>query len=141
MKKIQFCFTFLLMGLFASTELSAQRYSGSGTTGGVNRSLTGQYSGNKKKKQDQKTDEQYLDESIEKLSEELTLDNFQEAVIKQLLLDEEEKTKKIIAEDIPNDSKSQKMTASREILNGKIKEILNPEQREKFEKMGKKKKK
>jgi hypothetical protein len=138
MNKIHFHITLLI--ILVSTVVYAQDYPQSSATAGVDRSLTGQYSGNKKKKE-KKTDEDYVDESVAKLTTELTLDSFQAAVLKQLLLEEQEKAKKTIAEDIPNESKNEKIKASKEILNAKIIDFLAPEQREKFEKLLRKNKK
>jgi hypothetical protein len=119
---------------------SAQYYQDPARHNGVDRSLTGQMDDQRKaKKQPQKVD--IVEVSVQKLTDELTLDSFQAAVITQLLGDNKKEEEKIVVEDIPDESKIEKIIVLREKLNGKIKEILRPDQIEKFDKMGKKKKK
>lgn len=78
--------------------------------------------------------------ATKKLKEDLALDAFQEAVILDLLRKNQEAEEKLIQEDLPRDAKIEKVTVQRGKLNEKIKEVLTPEQREKFEKSLKKKK-
>ena len=128
----------MVIFLLVVTQFGAAQYRDGSRFNGVDRSLTGQTTPSKKKPQE-KVD--VVELSMQKLTEELTLDSFQAAVIKQLLEDNRKEEEKIIAEDIPNESKFEKIIALREKMNAKIKGVLQPEQVEKFEKMGKKKKK
>lgn len=130
---------YLLLIVFCiSTAASAQynRY-GNGRIGGVDRTLNGQAYERSKKKKEEKID--YVELSMKKLEEDLKLDSFQSAVIKQLLEANQADQNKIIAEDIPEESKIEKIMASRAKLNDKIKEYLRPDQLETFEALGKKK--
>lgn len=83
----------------------------------------------------------YHELAMKKLKEELTLDAFQEAAISNLLKENMETEAGIIQLDVPRDSKLEKLTEQRNKLNSKIKELLTPEQIEKFDKFSKKKKK
>ncbi|RZJ31167.1 MAG: hypothetical protein EOO48_02940 [Flavobacterium sp.] len=134
MKKIIVLFIFLL-----SAAASAQ-YDMYGTQyNGVDRSLTGQQYGNKKKKTAEKVD--MVELSMKKLNEQLTLDSFQSAVIEQLLKENQEKEKQIVAQEIPDESKMEQVIAQRLKMNEKIKEVLRPDQVAIFENLGKKKSK
>ena len=118
---------FIVFAIFISSNgLSAQ----------VDRRLSNQHA-NAPKKQE-KVD--YVDLATTKLKSQLELDNFQEAVISQILAETSEKEKKILEEEIPNDAKLQKITELRTALAERIKEILNPDQKIKFEALQKKKK-
>jgi Spy/CpxP family protein refolding chaperone len=130
---------FIVIFLF-SVKMSAQ-YDDPGYRryGGVDRSLTGQQRGNQKKqKSTEKID--MVEISMNKLNAELSLDNFQSAVIKKLLEDNQVVELRIVEEDIPMESKTEKIIALRTKLDEKIEDILTPEQKEKFENMKKKKK-
>jgi Spy/CpxP family protein refolding chaperone len=133
--KIGFLFLFLF-----SAKMSAQ-YDDPGYRryGGVDRSLTGQQHQGKKSKSNEKID--MVDESMKKLDTELSLDNFQSAVIRKLLEDNHVIELRIVDEDIPIESKTEKIIELRLKLNEKIKDILTPEQKEKLDNMSKKKKK
>jgi hypothetical protein len=132
---------YIIIFLFcAAFSASAQYYQDPARHNGVDRSLTGQMTEqHKTKKQPEKVD--IVELSVQKLTQELTLDSFQAAVITQLLEDNQKIEEKIVVEDIPNESKVEKIVILREKLNGKIKEILRPDQIEKFSAMSKKKKK
>ena len=129
--------TFLLFcfGIVAT----AQRYDDGRTINGRNRALAGQMTPPKAKKLPD-TEEQ-IDKVIEKFTAELKLDSFQAAVIKQLFETSLVDQQRILSEEIPDESKVEKIMAAREKMNIKIKEILTPEQAEKFETVGDKKKK
>jgi hypothetical protein len=131
---------FIIIFIF-SAKMSAQ-YDDSGNRryGGVDRSLTGQqYESPKKKKNNEKVD--MVEASMTKLDADLSLDSFQSAVIRKLLEDNQVLELRIVDEDIPMESKTEKIIALRLKLNEKIKDILTPEQKEKFDNMMKKKKK
>jgi hypothetical protein len=83
----------------------------------------------------------YTGLALKKLKEELTLDAFQEAVVSNLLKENQEIEEKVMVQDVPKESKIEMLTKQRNRLTEKIKEILTPEQVEKFEKFQKKKKK
>lgn len=99
---------------------------------GMDRSIgSGQYRNDQKKPE--KVD--YIAASIKTLDKELTLDDFQKAVIKKMLEENQNKVEQVIALDIPQESKIEKITELRKNLDSKILTILNPEQNEKFIKM------
>ncbi|CAM3361888.1 hypothetical protein FLLO111716_06355 [Flavobacterium longum] len=106
---------------------------------GETRRLTGATMQQSKKKSPDK--EELVDMSVRLLTEELSLDGFQAAVIEQLLSENQKAEEKIVVQDIPKESKIEQIIALREKMNAKIKGVLQPEQVEKFEKMSKKKKK
>lgn len=130
---------FVILLLCLGCTAAAQYRQDGSHYNGVDRTLTGQMYEHRKKGTPEKEDR--IELSIQKLTRELTLDSFQAAVIQQLLEANQKEEASIVAQDIPDESKIEKIVAQREKMNGKIKEILTPEQREKFEKMGKKKKK
>lgn len=130
------CLVLLLLCLGISA--SAQYYQDGSRHNGVDRTLTGQMYEHKKKPQPDKVDK--IEMSVKKLTESLSLDSFQAAVIQQLLEANKTDEDNVVAQDIPNESKIEKIIALREKMNGKIKEILSPEQLEKFDNLGKKKK-
>lgn len=135
MKKI-----FIALFIVFSASASAQYDMYGNQYNGVDRSLTGQQYGNKKKKdKDEKVDP--VEVSMQKLNERLQLDAFQSAVIRQLLKENQEKENSVVAEEIPNESKMEKIIALRLKMNEKIKEVLRPDQLVTFEGMGKKKSK
>lgn len=104
----------------------------------VNRRMeTGQYSkGNENKKVD------YVESSVEKLKKELNLDGFQEAIVRNLIKDNQSKSKEIIETSSYSDiEKKNLLTEIGEKFNTEIKKILSPEQLEKYEKFIAKKKK
>lgn len=103
----------------------------------VDRNIGRSYS--KPKKQKDTTD--YLELSSQMLAESLQLDSFQQAVVKDLLKVNQAVQDNILAEDIPNESKTEKILALHEKFNGKVMEILTPEQAKKYEEMKEKKKK
>jgi hypothetical protein len=130
---------FILLLLCVGLSATAQYYQEGSRHNGVDRSLTGQMYEHKKKQQPEKVDK--IELSIKKLTEELTLDSFQVAVVQQLLEANKKEEDIVVAQDIPDESKVEKIVALRERTNTKIKEILTPEQLEKFGNLGKKKKK
>lgn len=93
----------------------------------------------KPRKQPEKVD--YAELATNKLKEELSLDAFQEAIIGDLIKDNNEAEAKVLAEESPREAKIEKITGMREKLGEKIKAVLTPEQTEKFDAMSKKKKK
>ena len=94
----------------------------------VNRNIGRSYA---KPKKNQPPD--YLALSVQKLTEELSLDTFQEAVIKDILKSSQIEQEKILLLEIPNESKNEQLIAARNTMNDKIVAILNPEQAKKFE--------
>jgi Spy/CpxP family protein refolding chaperone len=130
------CFTFFLF-CFA-LAVNAQRYDNGQTINGRSRALAAQMTPPKSKPQPD-TKEQ-IEMVVQKFTDDLKLDSFQAAVIKQLFASNVAEQERILAEEIPDESKVEKIIASREKMNVKVKEILTPEQTAKFEAMGKKKK-
>jgi len=138
MKKY-FVILLFFIGLSASAQYYPQYYQDGSRYNGVDRSLTGQQYEHKRKRQPEKQDK--VEFSVQKLTEDLSLDSFQAAVIRDLLESNKKEEDIIIAQSIPDESKIEKIIALREKMNGKIKEMLSPEQQEKFSKLGQKKKK
>lgn len=98
---------------------------------------TGQYkNGNQNKKVD------LVETSVESLKEKLNLDGFQEAIVRNLVKDNQAKSKEIIeAVSYSDIEKRNLLTELGEKFNIEIKKILLPEQIEKYEKLISKKKK
>jgi len=129
----------ILILLFCASASAQYNYGNTRRYGGVDRSINGQMQQAKAQKKDNEKFD-VVEESMKKLNEELTLDSFQSAVIRQLVEENQKKEDQIIAQDTPMEAKTEQIIALREKLNVKIKEFLSPEQIEKFEKMMKKKK-
>ena len=124
MKKIFFLFFFT----FSLSNASAQ----------VDRRIgTGQYgNGSQTKKVD------LVETSVENLKEKLNLDGFQEAIVRNLIKDNQAKSKEIIeAVGYSDIEKRNLLTEMGEKFNLELKKILTPEQIEKYEKLISKKKK
>jgi len=98
---------------------------------------SGQY---KNENQNKKVD--LVETSVESLKEKLILDGFQEAIVRNLIKENQTKSKEII-EDVgySNIEKRNLLTELGEKFNVEIKKILIPEQLEKYEKLISKKKK
>lgn len=98
---------------------------------------TGQY---KNGNQDKKVD--LVETSVESLKEKLNLDGFQEAIVRNLVKDNQAKSKEIIEAVSYSDVEKRKLLNELgEKFNIEIKKILLPEQLEKYEKLISKKKK
>lgn len=76
-----------------------------------------------------------------KLTEALSLDSFQQAVIRQIVEENQRDEEKVYTEQIPDESKMEKIMLIREKASKKIKEVLSPEQIKAYENMAKSKKK
>ena len=98
---------------------------------------TGQYkNGNQNKNVD------LVETSVESLKEKLNLDGFQEAIVRNLIKENQAKSKEIIEAVSYSDlEKRNLLTELGEKFNVEIKKILLPEQIEKYEKLISKKKK
>ena len=98
---------------------------------------TGQYkNGNQNKNVD------LVETSVESLKEKLNLDGFQEAIVRNLVKDNQAKSKEIIeAVGYSDIEKRNLLTEIGEKFNLELKKILTPEQIEKYEKLISKKKK
>ncbi len=98
---------------------------------------TGQYQNGK---QNKKVD--LVETSVEKLKTELNLDGFQEAIVRNLVKENQEKSKEIIEATNYNDIEKRGLLAEiGEKFNAEIKKVLTKEQQEKYEKFISKKKK
>lgn len=98
---------------------------------------TGQYQNGK---QNKKVD--LVETSVEKLKTELNLDGFQEAIVRNLVKENQEKSKEIIEATNYNDIEKRGLLAEiGEKFNAEIKKVLTKEQLEKYEKFISKKKK
>jgi hypothetical protein len=148
--KTKFSIYYCALFVFISSSVFAQMGYNNGMGGGMNRGMGGgmnrgmgasQYNDTPQK--EKKID--YLQASLDNLEKELSLDTFQKTVIKEILVENQSEMMSISKQDIPDDSKIEKMGIIKEKLQGKIIELLNPDQIEKFakmkEKMEKKKKK
>lgn len=125
MKKI--AILLLIFTTYFTQDLTAQ----------VNRDIGRSYAQPKKKKDNI----DYLELSSQKLAENLSLDSFQQAVVKDMLKANQTDYERIMALDIPNESKSGKVQELYEKFNTKLSEILNTEQLKKFQEMQEKSKK
>ncbi|MFD2908095.1 hypothetical protein ACFSX9_05040 [Flavobacterium ardleyense] len=116
MKKIFLVIIFI----FSITTLSAQ----------VNRSIgAGQYE-NKKKNKNKQID------LVEILKDKLNLDGFQEAIVRNLINDNQAITKEIIESTAYSDiEKRDKISKIGDEFNAEIKKSLSPEQIEKYDKL------
>ncbi len=103
----------------------------------LNRNIGRSYDTPKKKKDNV----DFVELSVQLLVENLSLDSFQEAVVKDILKNSQVEQEKVLVLDIPNESKNEQLLVVRENVNTKIVAILNPEQIVKFEEMKKKGKK
>jgi len=150
--KTKFSFFYCALMLCISSSIFAQMgyNNGMGGMGGMNRGMGGgmnrgmgasQYNDTPQK--EKKID--YLQASLDNLEKELSLDTFQKAVIKDILVQNQAEMMSISKQDIPDDSKIEKMGIIKEKLETQVIKLLNPDQIEKFakmkEKMEKKKKK
>ncbi len=91
-------------------------------------------------KQNKKVD--LIETSVETLKKELTLDGFQEAIVRNLVKENQEKSKEVIeATSYTDPEKRALLTEIGEKFNTEIKKILSKEQLEKYEKFISKKKK
>ena len=91
-------------------------------------------------KQNKKVD--LIETSVETLKKELTLDGFQEAIVRNLVKENQEKSKEVIeATSYTDPEKRALLTEIGEKFNIEIKKILSKEQLEKYEKFISKKKK
>ena len=117
----------LIFSAFFTQQLSAQ----------VDRNIGRDYSQPKKKKENV----DYVEISAQKLADNLTLDSFQQAVVKDMLKVNQTEYEKIMALDIPKESKIEKVQELYEKFNTKLTGILNPEQVKKYEEMQAKAKK
>lgn len=130
----------LIIVLFCFSASAAAQYGYGYPGGGVDHRITGKNTGsNKPRKNEEKPD--MVELSMKKLNDELTLDSFQFAAIKQMMDDNQEKESRIISDTTPTEIKLEQIVLLREKLHTKIKEVLTPEQITKFEAMTDKKKK
>ncbi len=94
---------------------------------------------NPKKQKEEKVD--YIAFAVTKLKTELDLDSFQEAVVKKIIVENQERLQKINMQDIPQDAKMDQLNQVNEEVKNSIRELLTPAQIVKFDDLGKKKKK
>jgi len=121
--------------LFLITSLSISSYSQ------VDRRIgRGQYE--RSPKNSQKTKVDFTDQSLEIFRKEIDIDGFQEAIIRNLIKENQAKSKEIIEAVSYSDlEKRNLLTELGEKFNIEIKKILQPEQIEKYEKLISKNKK
>lgn len=82
-----------------------------------------------------------VEKSMAKLTEALSLDSFQQAVIRQIVEESQKEEEKVYTEQIPDESKMEKIMLIREKASKKIKEVLSPDQIKAYENLAKAKKK
>lgn len=110
-------------------------------SGRMDRSIgMSQYS-NGKKKPDPNAKTDLLSQSVDHLETKLTLDSFQKAVIKDLMEKNQKEEDLVLKEEIPDESKYEKVTILRNKLDSDINKLLSPDQQEKFRIMNEKLKK
>ncbi|MGG7034543.1 MAG: hypothetical protein ACI7YS_05015 [Flavobacterium sp.] len=103
-------------------------------SGMMDRSIgTNQYKRDKKKPINQSTN--LLDESLNYLEKELTLDTFQKTIVKDLLEKNQIEETKVLNKSIPDDSKIEEIGVLRNRLDTNIQKILSDDQSDKFKKM------
>ncbi len=121
--------------LFLITSLSISSYSQ------VDRRIgRGQYE--RSPKNSQKTKVDFTEQSLEIFRKEIDIDGFQEAIIRNLIKENQAKSKEIIeAVSYSDIEKRNLLTELGEKFNVEIKKILQPEQIEKYEKLISKNKK
>jgi hypothetical protein len=121
--------------LFLITSLSISSYSQ------VDRRIgRGQYE--RSPKNSQKTKVDFTEQSLEIFRKEIDIDGFQEAIIRNLIKENQAKSKEIIEAVSYSDlEKRNLLTELGEKFNIEIKKILQPEQIEKYEKLISKNKK
>ncbi len=107
---------------------------------GLDRSIGGQQMAPPPPEKEKKPSD-YLEESITRMTNELTLDAFQAAVIKGYLKDYIDFATNVNAENIPNDGKVEKIKGAQEKMDKKILEVLSKEQGVKYVDMKNKKNK
>lgn len=119
---------FLLISICSITLVNAQ----------MDRSVgMGQYKNNKKSK-----NIDIVESSIETLKEKLALDDFQEAIFRNMIKDNQAKSKVIIeATTLSNVEKRAQLQELSEKFNIEVKKILSPDQVEKYDKLTAKNKK
>lgn len=102
---------------------------------GMDRSIgANQYSNGKRKGATaEKVDP--LEQALNNLEKELTLDSFQVAVVKDLMEKNQTEENKVLKEEIPDEAKIEKFGNLRGKLDNEIKKLLSPEQLDKFAKM------
>lgn len=130
-------FPYLIFGFFllSFSDGLAQYNSRYRTSSSVmDRSIgTNQYKRDKKKPIDNSTN--LLDESLNYLEKELTLDTFQKTVVKDLLEKNQIEETKTLNKEIPEDSKIEEIGVLRNRLDSNIQKILSDDQSDKFKKM------
>jgi hypothetical protein len=121
--------------LFLITSLSISSYSQ------VDRRIgRGQYE--RSPKNSQKTKVDFTEQSLEFFRKEIGIDGFQEAIVRNLIKENQAKSKEIIeAVSYSDIEKRNLLTELGEKFNVEIKKILQPEQIEKYEKLISKNKK
>lgn len=75
----------------------------------------------------------FVKSSTDKMTKDLDLDGFQSAVVKTIMEDYKNQYGNIMAQEIPNDAKKEKIKIISDKMEARIAELLNPEQAKKFE--------
>ncbi|WP_146171746.1 hypothetical protein [Flavobacterium magnum] len=116
----------LAVFIFSSFSIQAQY-------GGVDRSIGGPGQFQTGKKKDKKSDFDFVQASTDKMTKELSLDDFQKAAVKNIIDDYKNQVMSITVEEIPDTGKSEKMNTAKDKMEAKIRQLLNKEQLLKFE--------
>jgi hypothetical protein len=107
------------------------RNNGNQGPGGVDRSIGSSQRYNNPPRKAEAID--YVKITVDKLTEKMTLDGFQSAILKNILEDYKKVTTAIGEEDIPNEAKFEKIKSEKIKMDDRIKEILNEKQKIIFE--------
>jgi hypothetical protein len=119
----------IIMIFFASASMQAQY-------GGVDHRIGGPGQFHETKNKDRKKSEfDFVQASIDKMTKELSLDDFQKAAAKNIIQDYKDQVMSISVEEIPDSGKSEKINIVKDKMEAKIKQLLNKEQLVKFEAM------
>ena len=121
----------LLFIIFGSMQLQAQsrRIQNDGSGTGLDRSIGASHRYNTPRKAEPVD---YVKLTVDNLTEKLTLDGFQNAILRKIVMDYNETALVITEEIIPNEAKIEKINIEKAKMDVKITEILNEKQKVAF---------
>lgn len=127
-KKLLLLFAFLTFSFTASAQ-----YYGNGYNNGLDRSIGRSSRMNGPRKKAEKID--YADATVEYFTKELNLDGLQQAAIKGIVSNTKTSMDEIVAMDISDAEKQDKMRAMGDKIDAEILKLLSKEQSEKYLKL------
>lgn len=137
MQKIFLLFLFLAVNTAATAQPG---YGGYGGRGGRNANYNGgmmqqqQRNNGPSKKEIEKSKEEAVDKTLERLKKELNLDELQVIVIRKIVEDDQKSRGAIIAnKEISDEEKVKEITSLTERTNFQITSYLKPDQKEKYD--------